>query len=52
VSISGNTLTLHLAVTFAGSFVGPKGIWGLAVDWANLNSGWMKLGTWTPAAAP
>jgi hypothetical protein len=51
-SVSGNALTLHLAVTFAGSFVGPKGVWGLAVDWGNLNSGWVKLGTWTPATAP
>lgn len=52
VSISGNTLTLHLAITFAAGFAGPKGIWGLAVDWGNLNSGWVKLGTWTPATAP
>jgi hypothetical protein len=51
-SISGNTLTLNLAVTFAGSFLGSRSIWGLAVDQGNLNSGWVKLGTWVPATAP
>ena len=46
-SISGNTATVNLAVTFQPAFTGPKNIYGLAQNIAGHNSGWQTLGTWT-----
>jgi large repetitive protein len=46
-TISGETLTLNLAITFQSGFIGTKNIYG----WAQNNSGasdWSQLGTWTP----
>jgi hypothetical protein len=45
-SISGNTLTLNLAMTFAPAFGGTKNIYMYGAD-ATLNSGWQTRGTWT-----
>jgi hypothetical protein len=47
VLISGNTLTLNLAMTFQADFAGAKYIYLYAVDAAGTNSGWQELGTWT-----
>ncbi|MGA8028721.1 MAG: alpha-amylase family glycosyl hydrolase [Bryobacteraceae bacterium] len=53
VSTSGNTTTLHLAVTASGSFTGAKSIYMLATDNNGKQSGWQNEGTWTlPASVP
>ena len=52
-SLSGNTLSLNLAVTFAVSYSGTKTIYLWAADAGGANSGWRSRGNWTiPAAAP
>ena len=50
VSLSGNTLTLNLAMSFTPAFAGTKSIYML-VSSATLNSGWVVNGTWTVPAA-
>ena len=51
VAPSGNTLTLHLALTFSTAFVGMKNIY-VYVQNATVSSGWVQSGSWTvPAAA-
>jgi large repetitive protein len=47
VSISGNTLTLNLAMTFKPAYAGAKNIYMYAANAANVNSGWQTRGTWT-----
>jgi hypothetical protein len=47
VLLSGNTLTLNLAMTFAPAYAGAKNIYMYAVDVSGSNSGWQTLGTWT-----
>jgi hypothetical protein len=47
VLMSGNTLTLNLAMTFAPDYAGAKNIYMYAADVSNSNSGWQTLGTWT-----
>lgn len=49
-SLSGNTLTLNLAVTFRPSYAGGKNIYMYAANGANVNSGWQTRGTWTVPA--
>ena len=50
--ISGNTYTLHLAITFQAAFTGTKNIYGLASQsTGGLSSGWQALGTWTVATS-
>ncbi|HTB18416.1 MAG TPA: FG-GAP-like repeat-containing protein [Bryobacteraceae bacterium] len=44
---SGGTLTLNIAITFSGTFVGQKNVF-LNAAGATLNSGWVKKGVWTP----
>ena len=53
VSLSGNTLTLNLAMSFTPAFAGTKSIYTLVSN-ATLNSGWVVKGTWTvpTASAP
>ena len=50
VSISGNTLTLNLAITFQSAFAGSKNIYLQATDSLTSNS-WQQMGTWTVPAA-
>ena len=51
VTISGNTLTLNLALTFTPAFSGAKNIYMYAAGSAT-NTGWQTMGTWTvPATA-
>jgi subtilase family serine protease len=49
VILSGNTLTLNLAMTFKPAYVGAKNIYLNAVDVSGTKSGWQPLGTWTVA---
>jgi hypothetical protein len=46
-STSGNSLTLSVALTFAGAFTGLQNTYLLAASLA-ANSGWVQKGTWTP----
>ncbi len=46
VSLSGNTLTLNLALSFTTAFAGAKGVY-MEVQNATLDSGWVQRGTWT-----
>jgi hypothetical protein len=48
VSMSGNTLTLNVSVTFSASFAGARIVSLYASGLSGLNSGWVKEGTWTP----
>jgi hypothetical protein len=47
-TISGNTATVNLAVTFQSAFTGAKNIYGYAQTATGLTSGWQTLGAWTP----
>ena len=47
VALSGNTLTLNLAMTFKPAYAGAKNIYMYAADVSGANSGWQQLGTWT-----
>ena len=47
VSLSGNTLTLNLAMSFSAAYAGTKNSYIIAVDGAGRNSGWQTAGTWT-----
>jgi Beta-propeller repeat len=48
VAMMGNNLTLNVAVTFSGTFVGSKNVYLYAAGLSALNSGWVKKGTWAP----
>jgi YVTN family beta-propeller protein len=48
-SISGNKLTLIVALTFSGTFTGQKNAYVYAQGNNGLNNGgWVQKGTWTP----
>ncbi len=47
VSLSGNTLTWNVPMTFKPAYGGAKNAYLLAVDGSGSNSGWQQLGTWT-----
>ncbi|MEZ5354030.1 MAG: BACON domain-containing carbohydrate-binding protein [Bryobacteraceae bacterium] len=46
-SVSGNTLTLVLNVTFQGAFAGNRIVHLAARDVAGNNTGWLAKGVWT-----
>jgi len=46
VVLSGNVLTLNLAITFAQVYAGAKNIYLYATDVSGANSGWQSSGTW------
>ena len=50
VSLSGNTLTLTLPMTFLPAYAGAKNIYMYAADISGSNSGWQQPGTWTVPA--
>ena len=53
IALSGNNATVNLALSFSGSFVGAKNVYGYAQAAGGLNSGWTVLGNWTvPTAVP
>ncbi len=46
----GNNLSIPFAITFASSFNGSRGIYGVAQNYSgSQGSGWRQLGSWTPA---
>lgn len=47
-SMSDDRLTVFVTIAFKKSFWGQKYIYILADDEGFLNSGWQRLGTWTP----
>jgi hypothetical protein len=49
--MSGNTLTLNLALTFASGFAGAKNIY-MDVKNATQDSGWSQKGAWTVPGTP
>jgi Zn-dependent metalloprotease len=52
VALSGNTLTLNLAMTFKSAFGGAKNVYMYATNASGSNSGWQDRGDWTvPAVA-
>ncbi len=50
VTMSGNNLTLNLALSFKAGFAGGKNIY-MEVRNATLDSGWSKQGSWTVTAS-
>ena len=48
VTTSGNELTVNVALTSSGTFVGAKNVYIYAAGVSGQNSGWVKAGTWTP----
>jgi beta-propeller repeat-containing protein len=46
VALSGNTLTLNLALSFTPAFAGTQNVY-MYVQNATLGSGWAQNGTWT-----
>ena len=51
VSMSGNNLTLHLAMSFTPAFAGAKVIYLDAYNGVQ-DSGWSQIGTWTVPSTP
>ncbi len=49
--LSGNTLTLSLAMTFSASFAGVKNVYMFAAA-GDASSGWQDRGNWTVPAGP
>jgi hypothetical protein len=49
-STSANNLTLNVALTFTGTFLGQKNVYLYAAGKAG-NSGFIQKGTWTPSSA-
>jgi sugar lactone lactonase YvrE len=48
VATAGNDLTLNVALTFTGTFVGTKNVYLYAAALSGQNSGWIKEGSWVP----
>ncbi len=48
VSVSGNTVTLTLTITFAPSFTGAKNVYGNMLNQSYVAGTWQQIGTWTP----
>jgi sugar lactone lactonase YvrE len=47
VTTAGNDMTLAVALTFSGTFMGAKNVYLYAAGASGQNSGWVKKGTWT-----
>jgi trimeric autotransporter adhesin len=50
VGTSGNNLTLMVALTFSGTFIGTQNVYMYAAGLSGMNSGWVKEGAWAPNA--
>jgi hypothetical protein len=48
VTMAGNNLTLNVALTFSGTFVGAQNVYLYDAGLSKQNSGWVKKGAWTP----
>jgi YVTN family beta-propeller protein len=51
-SASGDIATLGVALTFTGSFGGPKNIYLRATERNGSSSGWVQMGTWGSSVGP
>jgi hypothetical protein len=51
-SVSGNTLTLSLALEFRPSYAGPKKLYVLTSTASGSDAPWTAAGNWTVSAAP
>jgi len=51
VVLSGNSLTLNLAMTFKPAYVGAKNVYMYAVNGTGTSSGWQDRGDWTVPGA-
>jgi len=52
VSTAGNNLTLYVALSFSGTFIGSRNVYLYAAA-SGQNTGWAMRGTWTnPSAGP
>src|SRR5579884_1586005 len=49
-TLSGNTLTLRLTLSFTPAFAGLRNIYAEAINQSKLASGWKTLGIWDTAA--
>jgi hypothetical protein len=47
VTISGNTVTLTVTITFKYSFTGAKNIWANTTSTSGAAGTWQQIGTWT-----
>ena len=45
-SLSGNTLTITLDLTFTAAFDGAKQIWGYVLDTPGQRDGWRQISSW------
>jgi len=52
VTGSGNQISVHWAVRFKTGFAGPKNMYQLVKDDANVKVGWSQVGTWTVTNTP
>jgi hypothetical protein len=52
VALNGNSLTLNLAMTFAGAYVGAQNVYMYAGDEGGSNTGWLERGAWTVPSVP
>jgi YD repeat-containing protein len=50
--VSGNNLTLNLALTFASGWTGAKNTWMYLYDRGDHAVGWSQMGTWSVATPP
>src|SRR3974390_1623782 len=50
--VSGNNLTLNLALTFASGWAGNKNTWMYLYDRGDHAVGWSQMGTWTVGTPP
>jgi len=53
-TVSGNSVTITLPLSFGSSYTGPKNFYAYVTDSGSLSSGWVTAGTWSTAqpAAP
>ena len=49
VGVSGNNVTVNVAVTFLSGLSGPQQTWMLTGDYAGLASAWQQMGAWNVA---
>jgi hypothetical protein len=52
VVLSGNNVTVNVALTFLPAFAGARQIWLQAGDNAGLTAQWQQMGTWTVPLPP
>jgi hypothetical protein len=48
VTMAGDDLTLNVALSFSGTFMGAKNVYLYDAGFSGQKSGWVKKGTWVP----